>query len=467
VTKKRSASRSLGREQVDLAIRGGTVLTLDAADTVIADGAVVIRGGRIVEVGPQRRLDRRYRARRTLRAEGHIVLPGLINAHTHVAMTLLRGVKDDVELMTWLTQYMFPLEARFATREFVRWGARLACWEMIASGTTTFADGYFFEEEVASAADASGLRAFPGQGILDVPTPDAKTAAEGLARAEAFLSRWTGHPRITPSLFPHSCYTVGPATFRATAALAARHGAPILTHLSESAGEVAMVRERYGTTPVRHLAGLGVLDRRWTAAHAVAVDGEEIEILSRAGVGVALCAESNMKLASGVAPIARMEAAGIAVGLATDGAASNNDLDLFGEMGSVARLHKVHTLDPTAAPARRVLRMATMGSAAALHREDEIGSLEAGKRADLIAVDTSGPNALPLFDPYSHLVYSAHASSVRATVVEGEILMENGRLRTIDTAAVARAADRFGRRISAALTPDPVSSSGASGPKRR
>ncbi len=463
---KRPAPRADGRQRVDLAILGGTVLTLDAADTVIADGAVAIRGGRIVEVGPRRELERRYRARRTLRAEGQLVLPGLVNAHTHVAMTLLRGVKDDVELLTWLTKYMFPLEARFATAEFVRWGARLACWEMIASGTTTFADGYFFEEEVAAAADESGLRAFPGQGILDVPSPDAKTAAEGLARAEAYLSRWAGHPRVTPSLFPHSCYTVGPETFRATAALAARHGAPILTHLCESAGELAMVRERYGTTPVRHLARLGVLDRNWTAAHAVAVDDEEIDLLARAGVGVAHCAESNMKLGSGVAPIARMQAAGIAVGLGTDGAASNNDLDLFGEMGSVARLHKVATLDPTAAPARGVLRMATMGSAAALHREGRIGSLEAGKRADLIAVDLSGPNALPLFDPASHLVYSAQASSVRTTVVEGKVLMENRRLRTLDTGAIARAAARFARRIAAALGPDAFSSSGASGPPR-
>jgi len=466
VAKKPSAGGSAGSERIDLAISGGTALILDDADTVIADALVAIRRGRIVEVGPRRRMERRYRARRTIRAEGQLVLPGLINAHTHVAMTLLRGVKDDVELMTWLTKYMFPLEARFATREFVRWGALLACWEMIASGTTTFADGYFFEEEVAKAADESGLRAFPGQGILDVPTPDAKTAAEGLVRAEALLSGWAGHPRVTPSLFPHSCYMVGPQTLRETAALAARYDAPILTHLSESAGELAMVRERYGTTPVRHLARLNILDGRWTAAHAVVVDEEEIALLADAGVGVVHCAESNMKLASGAAPLAKMLAAGIPVGLGTDGAASNNDLDLFGEMGSVARLHKVVTLDPTAAPARQVLRLATRGSAAALHRERELGSLEPGKRADVIAIDISGPNALPLFDPYSHLVYSAHASSIRTTVVEGRVLMENRRVRTLDTAAIARAASRYGRRISAAVKPQPSSSPEASAPKR-
>src|SRR5215472_8820891 len=244
--RRRRGSVTESFESVDLIVSGGTVLTVDAADSVIADGAVAVRGGRIAAVGRRRQIERRFRARRRIEAAGRLVLPGLINAHTHVAMTLLRGVKDDVELMTWLTKYMFPLEARFATREFVRWGALLACWEMIASGTTTFADGYFFEEEVAKAADESGLRAFPGQGILDVPTPDAKTAAEGLVRAETLLSGWAGHPRVTPSLFPHSCYMVGPETLRETAALAARYGAPILTHLSESAGELAMVQERYG-----------------------------------------------------------------------------------------------------------------------------------------------------------------------------------------------------------------------------
>ena len=393
--KKRKALSHREPEPADLLVAGGSVLTLDAADAVIADGAVAIGGGRILAVGPRRALERRFRARRTIEAAGHLVLPGLVNAHTHAAMTLLRGVQDDCELLTWLTKYMFPIEARFVSPEFVRSGALLGCWEMIASGTTTFADGYFFEEEVAKAADEAGLRVIAGQGILDAPTPDAKGPAEGLARAERFLSEWTGHARVTPALAPHACFTVGPDTFGKTRELAERFGAPVLLHLAESPGEVAMVRERYGTTPVRHVAGLGLLDRRLTAAHGVAVDGEEIDLLARAGVGVVHCAESNMKLASGVAPVGRMLSAGIAVGIGTDGPASNNDLDMFGEMGTVARLHKVHALDPTASPARQVLRMATMGSAAALHMEREIGSLEAGKQADVIVVAASGPNALP------------------------------------------------------------------------
>ena len=451
MTKRRPASDPEKRERVDLLVSGGTVLTQDAADTVIADGAVAVAAGSIVAVGPRRSLERRYRPRRSIDATGHLVLPGLVNAHTHVAMTLLRGIKDDQNLLTWLTKYMFPIEARFVSPDFVRTGALLACWEMIASGTTTFADGYFFEEEVAWAADVAGLRAVAGQGILDVPTPDAKNGAEGLARAEKFLGDWKGHPRVTPALCPHSCYTVEPETFRKTRELAARFGARVMTHLAESAGELALMRERYATTPVRHLAALGVLDHSLTAAHCVAVDEEEIDLLVRARVGVVHCAESNMKLASGVAPVEKMLAAGVAVGMGTDGAASNNDLDLIGEMSTVAKLHKVHALDPTAMPARRVLRMATAGSAASLGMERQIGSLEAGKRADLIVVDVAAPNALPLYDPHSYLVYSARADAVQTVVVEGRVLMEKRRLKTLDLDAIRRKAERFGRRIAAAL----------------
>ena len=438
-------------ERADLLVAGGTVLTIDAGDTVIPDGAVAIRDGAIAAVGSRKKIERRFRARRTIDAAGGLILPGFVNAHTHVAMTLLRGIRDDVELMTWLEKFMFPLEARFASPEFVRWGTRLACWEMIASGTTTFADGYFFEEEVARAADSAGMRAVPGEGIFDIPTPDAKSAAEGLARAERFLSDWAGHPRITPALAPHAAYTVGPDTFRKALDLAARYGAPVLTHLSESDGELAMVRARYGATPVRHLAAHGLLGPTLVAAHCVRVDDEEIALLRKNGVGVVHCPESNMKLASGVAPIPKMLAAGLRLGLGTDGAASNNDLDMVGEMGSAARLHKVAGLDPTAAPARAVLRMATIGGAQALHLEDRIGSLEAGKRADVIVVDVSGPNALPLFDPTSHLVYSARSDAVQTVIVEGRVLMERRRVKTVDVEPIRREARRWGRRIRAAL----------------
>ncbi|HMA18955.1 MAG TPA: amidohydrolase family protein [Thermoanaerobaculia bacterium] len=438
-------------DRVDLLVLGGTVLTVDAADNVIEDGAVAVSGGAITAVGPRRRIESRFRARRTLDARGRLVLPGFVNAHTHAPMTLLRGAKDDVDLMTWLEKYMFPVERRFVSPEFVRWGALLACWEMIVSGTTTFADGYFYEEEVARAADEAGLRAVPGQGIFDTPTPDSRTSEEGLARAEKFLSDWSGHPRVTPSLCPHACYTVEPETWRRTMKLGERYGAPVQTHLAESPAEIAMVRERFGTTPVRHLSGVGALTDRLVAAHCVCVDDEEIELLAQSGVGVVHCPESNMKLASGIAPVPGMLAAGVRLGLGTDGAASNNDLDMIGEMGSAARLHKVVTLDPTAAPAHEMLRMATIGGARALHMEDRIGSLEPGKRADLIVLDLSAPTALPLFDPVSHVVYSARSDAVETVIVEGRIVMEKRRMRTLDTERIRRRVKRLGRRIRAAL----------------
>ncbi|MEO8349697.1 MAG: amidohydrolase family protein, partial [Acidobacteriota bacterium] len=287
--------------------------------------------------------------------------------------------------------------------------------------------------------------------IFDVPTPDSKTAAEGLARGEKLLSKWRGHPRITAALAPHAVYTVGPETFRKTVDLAARFDAPVLVHLAESDGEIAMVKARYGTTPVHHLAAHGLLGTSITAAHCVRVDDEEIGLLASSGAGVVHCPESNMKLASGVAPIGKMLAAGVRLGLGTDGAASNNDLDMIGEMGSAARLHKVAALDPTAAPARAVLRMATQGGAEALHMEDRIGSLEAGKRADVVVLSLSGPNALPLFDPFSHLVYSARADAIETVVVEGKVLMERRRFKTLDTEAIRGQSKRFGRKIRAAL----------------
>jgi 5-methylthioadenosine/S-adenosylhomocysteine deaminase len=429
------------------------VLTVDARDTVVPNGAVAIGNGEILAVGPRAKVEKRFHCRRKIDATDCLVLPGFVNAHTHSPMTLLRGVRDDAELMVWLEKYMFPLEARLARPGFVRWGALLACWEMVASGTTTFVDGYFFEEEVARAADEAGLRAVVGQGVFDIPTPDSKTAAEGLARGERLLSRWRGHPRITAALAPHACYTVGPETFRKTIDLAGRFDARVLVHLAESPSEIAMMRARYGTTSVRHLAAHRVLGPAVVAAHCVLVDDEEIALLAESDAGIVHCPESNMKLASGIAPVGKFLAAGVRLGLGTDGAACNNDLDMVGEMGSAARLHKVASLDPTSVPARSVLRMATRGGAEALHMEDRIGSLEPGKRADLIALSCAGPNALPLFDPYSHLVYSAHAGAVETVVVEGKVLMERRRLKTFDVAAIRENAERYARKVRRALAP--------------
>jgi 5-methylthioadenosine/S-adenosylhomocysteine deaminase len=445
-------------EPADMLVLGGALLTIDASDTVYPEGAVAIRGDEIVAVGPRKELAGRFRARRVIEAAGQIILPGLVNAHTHAAMTLFRGVSDDQELMSWLTDYMFPLEARFVTKEFVRWGARLACWEMIASGTTTFADGYFFEEEAARAADQAGLRAFPGQGVFDVPVPDAPNAATGLARAERLLADWQGHPRITPSVFPHSCFTVGPETLRKVEALAERFEAPAMIHLAESPLETKMIEERYHARPARHFLNAGVADRNWLAAHCVWVEEDEMRGLAERGVGVVHCAESNMKLASGVAPVARMLALGLRVGLGTDGAASNNDLDMLGEMATVAKLHKVHFLDPTQLSARTVLRLATLGGARALHCEARIGSLEPGKKADVIIVAPEGPSALPGYHPDSQLVYATRADAVQTVIVDGKILMERRRLRTLDTEEIRRHCLLFARRIGRAAGRIPLQS---------
>ena len=450
--KKRPAIAAGETERADLLVLGGTVLTLDAADTVIADGAIAIRAGRIAAVGPRRTLERRYRARRKIEARGDLVLPGLVNAHTHVAMTLLRGVHDDSDLMTWLTKYIFPLEARFVSPEFVRCGALLACWEMIASGTTTFADGYFFEEEVARAADAAGLRAFPGQGIFDAATPDAKDASEGLARAERMLARVAGaRARDAVALSARRLYGRAGDAPKDTCPRGA------LRRAGSDAPVRVRRRARDGSGALRHDAGAAFRGSRRPRRPR---DGGALRRGGRGGD------RPPRSLGRGRRPLRREQhearlggrtdrdgcsRPGFRVGLGTDGVASNNDLDLFGEMGSVARLHKVATLDPTAAAARTVLRMATMGSAAALHREGEIGSLEVGKRADLIVVETSGPSAVPLYDPCSYLVYAGRADAVRTVVVEGRVLMERRRLETLDTEKIRREAEKFGRRIAAAL----------------
>jgi 5-methylthioadenosine/S-adenosylhomocysteine deaminase len=441
------AEESTSPERADLLVLGGTVLPMDARDTVLEDGGVAVRDGAILAVGTRRRIETRFRTRRTIDARGRLVLPGFVNAHTHAPMTLLRGVKDDVELMTWLENYMFPIEQRFGSREFVRWGALLACWEMIASGTTTFGDGYFFEEEVARAADEAGLRAVPGQGIFDVPTPDAKTAAEGLARAEKYLSEWSGHPRITPSLFPHSCYTVGPETFRKVMDLAERFDAPIQTHLSESPAELVMVRDQYATTPARHLASLGILNGRLVAAHCVWVDAEEIGLLAKSGTGVVHCPESNMKLASGIAPVGKMVAACVRLGLGTDGAASNNDLDMFDAMRQAALLHKLVSRDPRALPASAALEMATISGAKALGLGARTGSLEPGKRADLIVVSMRGPRQVPMYNPVSHLVYVSRGDDVQTTIVNGRVLMRDRKVLTLDEASVLADARRLAEKV--------------------
>jgi 5-methylthioadenosine/S-adenosylhomocysteine deaminase len=440
-----------GAETVDLLLAGGTVVTMDPAFRVVERGAVAVKGERIAAVGPAAELRARFSAARTIDTTERIVMPGLVNTHTHVPMTLLRGVADDVELMTWLTKYIWPAESEHVTPAFVTWGTRLAAWEMIRTGTTTFADMYFYEDQVAEAAKRAGLRGFCAATVMDKPVPGLRDAEEGLRAAEAFLKKWSGDPLIVPAVGPHAAYTVSPETLLRAKALADRYRAPLTIHAAESPSEMQMIRERYGTTTVAHLDRIGFLGPSVTLNHAIWLSDEEIALIAARGAGTAHCPSSNMKLASGVSPVPRLRRAGARAGLGTDGPASNNDLNLFEEIDLPLKLHKITNGDPAVLSARDGVELATIGGARALHLEREIGSLEPGKRADLIVLATDAPWAQTRYEVYSHLAYAQKGSDVVTTIVNGRVLMEDGRMLTLDTAAIAARARAYRERIAARL----------------
>jgi 5-methylthioadenosine/S-adenosylhomocysteine deaminase len=440
-----------GRQTVSLIVTGGTVVTVDRARRVVSPGAVAIDGPAIVAVDRVEAIASRYDAVDTIDARGRIVMPGLVNTHTHAPMVLYRGLADDLALREWLERYIFPAEAKTVTPEFVRAGTRLAALEMITSGTTTFADMYYFEEVVAEETRRAGLRGVLGQTVIQFPAPDARTPAEGLARTEAFLRDWRDDALVVPAVAPHALYTLDEATLRASRALADRYGAPLLIHTAETRDEVDRSVRDHGASPVAYLDQLGLWAPRTVAAHAVWVSDEDLRTLARRGVGVAHNPESNMKLASGTAPVVRMRAAGVATGLGTDGAASNNDLDMFEAMRQAAFLQKLATGDPRALGASEVLEMATREGARALGLEALIGSLEPGKRADLIVVAMDAARQVPVYDPISHLVYVTRGDDVRVTVVNGRVLMREGRVLTLDRDRVVAEARAMAERVRAAV----------------
>jgi 5-methylthioadenosine/S-adenosylhomocysteine deaminase len=373
-----------------------------------------------------------------------------VNTHAHLPMVLFRGLADDIPLMAWLNDHIFPAERRFINRETVYAGSLLAMAEMILSGTTTFCDGYFYEGAVARAAIDAGMRGVAAQGFIDFPA-DPQSAAEKAAEAEGFADKWRDRsPLVTPALMCHSPYTCSPETLRAIKAVAREREIPFLIHLAETRDEERIILERYGKTPVRHLDDLGLLDGRTVASHCVWVGNEDLSLLAARDVKVAHDPESNMKLGSGVAPVPEMLRRGIAVGLGTDGAASNNDLNLFGEMGTAARLHKVFSADPTALKAHTVVEMATIGGARVLGLEEKIGSIAPGKRADIILVEMKRPHLTPLYNPFSHLVYAASGADVAASVIGGRIVMKGRRLLRIDLPPVMEEVRRIAERIAAA-----------------
>jgi len=435
-------------QAVDWVLTDAWVISCDHLLSTIPQGAVAIDDGIIVGVGAADDIGRRFQGRREVDLADHLLLPGLINAHTHAAMTCFRGLGDDLPLNQWLQEVIFPTEARWVRPELVYWGTLLAAVEMLANGITTFCDGYFFEESAARAALDSGIRAVLGQGVLDFPTPDQPDPVRMRDRVAEFLESFPpSNGRLRPSLFCHAPYTCSPETLQWVKELCRQRGLLFQTHLSETAGEVNEIQERYGERPVFFLERLGILDSATLCAHGVWLEREEIECLAKHQVGLAHTAESNMKLASGIAPVPAMLAAGIKIGLGTDGCASNNSLDVFAEMDMVAKVHKVFDKDPVVCSARQVLHMGTLQGARALCWDDAIGSLEVGKQADIIAIDVRRPHLTPLYDPISHLVYAVSGSDVSHVWVGGRQVLGDGRILTVDVADVMAEVRELARKI--------------------
>jgi 5-methylthioadenosine/S-adenosylhomocysteine deaminase len=433
----------------DLLLTNAVVLTMDDRYTIHTPGAVAVTGSVITAVGDDAR---GYTAKETIDCGGRVLIPGLVNAHTHVPMTLLRGLADDLRLDVWLLGYVMPVEREFVSPEFVTLGTKIACAELIRSGCTCFADMYYFEDSVAKATAAAGLRAVCGQTILKFPAPDAESYEDSLARARAFIQEFKGHPLIVPAPAPHAPYTCTPEILQATADLAVEFDVPLLTHLSETLLEVENSRKERGMPVIPWVKKQRLLDAKLVAAHCVHVDEGEMRTLKNAGAGVAHNPSSNLKLASGVAPVMKMLETGLNVGLGTDGPASNNDLDMFEEMRLAAFLAKGTTGDPTALPARLALAMATRLGAKALHLGDITGSIEAGKRADFVLVDIAPLHNQPSFnrDPnalYSRLVYAAKSTDVTDVWCNGVRLLDSGRLTTLNEADLVKEAGQWAKRI--------------------
>jgi 5-methylthioadenosine/S-adenosylhomocysteine deaminase len=448
--------RGLAVEPADVLLTNGLVVTMNALREVISQGAVAIQGNRIVAVGPADEILAAWQAPEVVDCRGAAILPGLINTHAHVPMSLLRGLADDLRLDVWLFGYMLPVEREFVSPEFCRWGTLLSCAEMIRSGVTCFADMYYYEDEVAHAAAEAGMRAVCAETIVKWPTPDAESYDESLASCRRFIEVWKGHPLITPAVGPHSTESSTPDLLRESARLAVEAGVPLLIHIAETAGGVEETEKLYGMAPVEVLEQQGVLAARVVAAHCVHVTEEERALMARHGVGVAHNPTSNLKLASGVADVVGLLKAGVAVGIGTDGQASNNDQDLFEEMRLAALLPKGITLDPTALPARQAVAMATIDGARVLGMDSMIGSLEVGKRPDIAVVTLDCVHNVPHFDlspdnTYSQLVYAAKAHDVQHVLIDGRWVMRAGELLTLDEAQVRTEAQRIATQVGAFL----------------
>ncbi len=421
----------------DIVIHGGILLSMVEGQPPLDHAAVYVQGDKIVDIRPNMPAPRPSQGSCTIDATGAIIMPGLVNAHGHTAMTIFRGLADDLPLKQWLFEKIFPAEAKHLSPDTVYWGALLGCAEMIASGTTTVSDGYFFQDATALAVHKAGLRALVAQGVIDFPAPGVPDPRDNLKVGKAFIEKWLPFSELlTPGLFCHSVSTCSEKTLQSAMDISSRYSLPLQIHLSETDQEVTEVLSRTGQRPAVYLDRIGLLDGPLIAVHAVHLDDGEIQLLAEKGCPVVHVPESNMKLASGRAKVSRMMKSGLRVGLGTDGCASNNNLDLFQEMGSAAKLCKVFTLNPVEMDAGTVLRMATLGGAEVLGMEREIGTIEIGKRADIIVIDLERPHLAPLYNPYSNLVYSASGADVRDVIVNGKILMRNRIFQGLDVEEV-------------------------------
>jgi len=435
-------------QNVDYIIHADYILPMDERLAIIRDGAVAVKGNRILKVGSSQDISQNYTPKVMIDGKNKAVFPGLVNTHTHAAMVYFRGMADDQPLREWLENHIWPAENRWLSPEFIADAIALACLEMLKGGITAYNDMYFYEDAAAETTKRIGMRAVLGAGILDFPTKSARTSDEYFFNAESFIKDWKGDNLITPCIAPHALYTCGPETLKKARRVADTYDVPIHIHLSETKWETEEIRNRYRMMPVLYLESLGFLDERVLAAHCVWLTDQEIEILSERNVGVSHCVESNLKLASGIAPVVKMLKAGVKVTFGTDGAASNNDLNILSEMSTAAKLHKAVSEDPTALDAKTAFLMATRWGAEVLGLGKVTGSIEDGKAADLVMVNLSKPHLIPLYNIYSHIVYAMRSSDVEMVMVDGKVVVNDGKLTTADESEILQKARHWSEKIS-------------------
>jgi 5-methylthioadenosine/S-adenosylhomocysteine deaminase len=436
----------------DIVIHNGTIVTVNPYFDIIEDGIVCIKKGRLERIEPRISGSLIPEANEIIDAKGGIIMPGLVNTHTHLPMSIFKGLADDLPLMTWLNEHIFPAESKHIKAESVRLGSFLSCAEMILSGTTTCCDGYFFENEVAKAVFDSGMRAILGQGVIDFPAPGVPEPSDNVNKAVGFTDKWYNKsPMITPSIFCHSPYTCSEKTLKKAKHAALSKNLLFQIHAAETKDERVRLLSEKNSSPIKYLDSIGILDNDTLLVHSIWVDNDDIDIIAKSGAKVSVCTESEMKLASGIAPVIKFLEAGIKVGLGTDGSASNNDLDLFNEMDITAKLHKVNTLDPTAMDSKTVFKLATIDGAGALGLDNEIGSLETGKQADVIIIDVNKSHLVPMYNPVSHIVYSARGSDVQDVIIAGKVIVRDQKILTFDVEEILERASLIGETIKSDL----------------